>query len=216
MVPKIMKFIKGNLVLLICGLVVVLGLLAWLVWPLPGWQGTLQDAMKERYGQVATANQLITNITIPGGVTLTKATYEANVIEAAVTAQKNMSAQATTIIKKAAEQNQASRVKIINGKSVPFLGTTPEDNYLPTIDRTAGEPYGFKVDYEKRFEYWMTTLLGKPGIAGARRPRKATSRPSSPRNMSAPAAPIQGSAMFAGAAAAAAGGGNDPRRTHPL
>jgi hypothetical protein len=209
MVPKVMKFVKGNLVPLICGLAVLLGLIAWLVWPLPGWKEDLQGSMSERYGQVAAANQLISNITIPGGVTLTKATYEKNVIEAATHAQKNMAEQAKTIVEKAAEQNRAGRVKIVNHKSIPYLGTLPEDNYLPTIDRTAGEPYGFKVDYEHRFEIWMNKLVGKDNTPGIP-PAQADIQAQLTAEHARAAAPIQGSAMFAGAAAAAAGGANDP------
>jgi hypothetical protein len=204
-----MTFIKANLVLLICGLVVLLGLVAWLVWPLPAWKTDLQASMTERYSKVLQANQLVSNITIPGGVTLQKATYEKNVIDAAVSAQKNMAQQAATVIKRAAEQNRASRVKLVNGKTIPYIGNLPEDNYLPTIDRTAGEPYGFKVDYEKQFEYWLAELVGKENTAGTP-PSQTDIQAQLTLEHSRAAAPIQGNAMFAGAAAAAAGGGNDP------
>jgi hypothetical protein len=209
MVPKVMKFIKGNLIPLICGLAVLLGLVAWLVWPLPGWKDDLQTTMKTRYDQVAQAKQQIGTITIPGGVTLTNATYEKNVIDAATRAQKNMAEQAATVIKKAAEQNQAQRVKIVNGKTIPYLGNLPEANYLPTIDRTAGEPYGFKVDYEHRFEIWMNELVGKDNFPGIP-PSQSDIQAQLTAEHARAAAPIQGSAMFAGAAAAAAGGSNDP------
>ncbi len=195
----ILNFIKANLVPLICGLVVLLGLLAWLVWPLPGMKSDLQNAMKERYDQAEQATHLIGNITMPGGQVLTGVTYEQNIIDAAIKAQKSMSAQSAAIIKNAAAQNQARRIKTINGKTVPLLGDLPEDNYLPVIDRALGEPYGFKVDYEKQFTSWMTQLLGKDNVSGTP-PAQQDMQNALTAERAAPMPPSPEAAMFAGGA----------------
>ncbi len=203
----VIKFIKANLVPLICGFVVLLGLLAWLVWPLPGMKDDLEKTMADRYSKVDQANHLIRSITLPGGQTLTNVTYEPNIIEAASKAQKSMSSQAATIVKTAAAQNQKDRVKMVNGKPVPLLGGQPEDNFLPVIDRSIAEPYAFKSDYERQFTTWMTQLIGKDNTPGTP-PSTTDIQNALTAEHARAAAPIAGNPMFAGAASA--GGSSDP------
>src|SRR5271170_3240572 len=143
----LMKFVKQNLVPLICGVVVLLFIGA-MFWPFGSWQQTLQDQMKDRYGQVALAKSLITTVTIPGGVTLNNATYEQNVIDAGVKSVDAMHKQNADLIANAAEQNRKGRI-IMNGNTeVPKLGNPPEPNYLPVM--TSGflaNPQQFKTRY---------------------------------------------------------------------
>jgi hypothetical protein len=191
-----MKFVKQNLVPLICGVVVLLFIGA-MFWPLGSWQSELQAKMGERYGQVAQAKNLITTVTIPGGVTLNNATYEQNVINAGVKSVDDMHKQNTDLIASAAEQNRQGRILMSGNTEVPELGKTPEPNYLPVM--TSGflaNPQRFKTQYNAMFRSWNFQLVGKD-IAAV--PPSATDITNAyTAEQQAKAKPLNGNPLFTG------------------
>jgi len=191
-----MKFVKQNLVPLICGVVVLLFIGA-MFWPLGSWQQTLQDQMKDRYVQVAQAKSLITTVTIPGGVTLNNATYEQNVIDAGVKSVDAMHKQNADLIASAAEQNHKGRILMNGNTEVPLLGNTPEPNYLPIM--TSGflaNPQRFKTQYNNMFRYWNLQLVGKDIAAVP--PSSTDITNAYTAEQQAKAKPLNGNPLFAG------------------
>jgi hypothetical protein len=173
-----MKYVKEHLDVVICGVIAVIALVGYLVWPLPGWGSDLQARMTERIQQKSVAAQLVSNVEIiPGGPKLEHATIEPNVIEAKERANRSMHQQADKVASLAAEQNQQHRVEVIKGtpavqgkpgtpdKYIPLLANgVKEDNYLPGPMRA--DPFGFKTDYERQFPRWLEKLVGAPDMVG--------------------------------------------------
>ena len=75
-----MKFIKNNLVPVICGVVVLLAIGAWF-WPIGAWISEHQAVIKDRYDQAAIADGLTKPLPIPG--TQPAAPIDAHVVKAA-------------------------------------------------------------------------------------------------------------------------------------
>jgi hypothetical protein len=167
-----MKYVKEHLDVVICGLIAVIALVGYLVWPLPGMSADLQSRMTERIQQKPVAAGLVSTVEIiPGGPKLEHATIEPNVIEAKEGANRSMHKQAEDVAALAAEQNQQRRVLVTKGtpgtfqkpgtpdKVVPLLANgLKEDGYLPGPMKA--DPFGFKTDYERQFPAWMAKLAG--------------------------------------------------------
>ncbi len=203
------KFVKGNLVPLVCGLVVLLSIGA-IFWPIGSWKNDLQTQMLERYNQVGLVDQLKANIQLPSGTVLQGATYESNVIAAAADQQKKMAAQAAEIKLKAGEQNQHGRVVPgAGGKLIPLLAGKPEDNFLPKINSAAGAlPYTFMLDYNHIFKDWTTQLAGTDAVPPIPPTLNEISAEFTAEQKRA-AQPIKGAPMFAGEASEAPVGAPD-------
>src|SRR5579862_7619139 len=103
-----MKFVKENLVPLICGLVVLLAVGA-LFWPIGSWVSELQDNMKSELDKVATVKAMKSPVTIPEGKTVD--TIAPNVIEAEKTIQNGIHKQAQQITDEAAAKNHERRIQ---------------------------------------------------------------------------------------------------------
>ncbi|HUO08548.1 MAG TPA: hypothetical protein VM008_09640 [Phycisphaerae bacterium] len=174
-----MNFVKKNLIPLICGAVVLLFIGAYF-WPIGSWQSALQSDMEARAAAVGQANGLISDITIPGGKTLPKATYDQKIIDAGMKAVKAMDDQSKELVTRAADQNRKGRVlsipeylltnphtQIVNGATeIPLLGGVAEPNYLPMMTNlVAAVPLRFKAHYVSLFNRWNIQLVGKDILA---------------------------------------------------
>ena len=217
-----MNFVKKNLVPLICGVVVLLFIGAYYVWPISSWQTQLQTDMAARAAVIGQAQQAVGKITIPGGESFDRATPELPLIQAGEMAVKRMDEASKQLVTRAADQNRAGRVMtaaeyqakfpgmpINNGATeVPILGYQPEPNYLPVM--TAGvmaNPQKFKTHYVALFTKWNAMLTGNDKASGLP-PSQTELDVGLAAQERAKAQPVGGNPMFAGGGAT---GATDPQ-----
>jgi hypothetical protein len=141
-----MEFVKKNLFLIICGVVVLLALVA-LWWPLGSYADSLRADMTDRLGQVTAAQHLITPIRIAAN---SIGNYP--VIQEVIDKRKEITAQmkdqTAQISSMAAEKNQVGRVTQRDGRLVALIGGQVADT----------DAYHFKSQYGDVFPRWLTQL----------------------------------------------------------
>jgi hypothetical protein len=161
-----MKFVKTNLYLIICGVVVALAV-GSVFWPFGSWQEDLRADMTARIGKVQeikTIEQQKTEV-IPGGKTIV-GPIQPNVITARKEAQEYMKSQASSIADLASGQNQANRAVLKGNRVIPMLGGKELPGYLPEL--AAGtDAHDYKEWYVKVTTAWAALLAGTDQIVAA-------------------------------------------------
>ncbi len=161
-----MKFIKANLTLVICGAVVVLSLVAWLVWPLPGLRAEVQQDMGGRYNEATSEIQHIvdTPLQLPDQP-LIKGPPSKEYVGIKSELIKEVNDQKTKVDKESHDVNARGR---IDDHGVPLLQTveikngalswgTAEPSILPVSRGTEFE-FEFKSNYGAQFHEWLSLL----------------------------------------------------------
>lgn len=155
-----MKFVKANLTLVICGAVVVLALVAWLVWPLPSVRADLSDRMKTRYSDTETIKKLEnTSLELPGGQK-EKGPPDQAWIDAKRNAIGKINEQEKEVERESHDFNKKLRV---SDKGVPLLPlpsfnwAKEEIDVLP-VKRGDKPAFDFKADYQLQFKEWASLL----------------------------------------------------------
>jgi hypothetical protein len=218
-----MNFVKKNLLPLICG-VVILVFIGAIFWPIGSWQAQLQNDMADRAKVIQQAQGGVGKITIPGGESFDRATYEQRIIDAGVKAVQQMDDASKKLVTAAADQNRAGRVMTVqeyhtkfpgntinNGATeVQILGYEPQANYLPVM--TSGvlaNPQKFKNLYQQLFPKWNVMLVGTEKVAGLP-PTQTDLQAQFDAQEKARVQPVQGNGMYQGGTAA--GGASDPAK----
>jgi len=162
-----MKFIKANLTLVICGAVVVLALVAWLVWPLPSMRADLLTKMTARYQDKTTIDHIgSTQLQLPGQEKPVVGPPNGKWVDAKKHVIDAIQSQKTQVETLSHDINSHGRV---NG-SVPILPLAvgsgakwtlgkEEPGCLPRVSGNAAA-ISFKQDYGAQFAGW-TTILAK-------------------------------------------------------
>jgi hypothetical protein len=163
-----MKFVKENMTLVICGVVVLLmiGLAFYMSGPAIGSVASLAG---ERYSTGSKNAQTVMNmpLDIPGVEQKGKGVPTENYRSAKNAVNKAMADQAALVVKMGGELNRGQRVTIGKDNHVtPLLNGKEQKDFLPKIQRDKGaEPEAFKEDYRNVFvgEKSFAALLIGPG-----------------------------------------------------
>jgi hypothetical protein len=159
-----MKFVKANAVLVICGAVVLLALVA-IYWPISGVKADVVQRASDRLAAAKSLSSDSVKIEIPYGNSKPfNAPPTQAIIKARQEAQKLIKAQAEEINKMAARDNQRGRVQGPAEAPVPLLNDKPEPYFLPTVDRSKVTPLRFKIDYNRLFPTWVAALSGRSDV----------------------------------------------------
>ncbi|HVX85913.1 MAG TPA: hypothetical protein VH253_14115 [Phycisphaerae bacterium] len=155
-----MKFVKANLFLLVCGVIILLALIA-IYWPLSFAKAAVTDKATARYNEAQGASALSMKMTIPFVKDPITGPPSQEIIDLKKRIQEQVKKQADEITVQAGKDNERGRTTGDPQHPVPLLNGRPEPNFLPDIKRTAGaDPQGFKVDYNNIFKDWMAELVG--------------------------------------------------------
>jgi len=148
-----MRFVKAQLFLIVCGLVVLLAL-ASLYWPISTSRAALEDQMNSRltFGRQAVELDAIP-YQIPGSSDVNqKGPVTDKLISVKNLIINKVAQQAEEINQLVSRDNELHRV--VNG--VPLLGNVPQNNYLPKLARDSMD---FKVEYGAIYKRWLGLLL---------------------------------------------------------
>lgn len=153
----VLKFVKENLFVLICGVVAIVALALRFT-----WVGSIQDQtrteMSARMEKAAQAVQLSSqNINLPNNPQLQdfKGAITEDVIKAKEDIQKWINSQAEEINRQAAVANQKDR---INKKNIALLNGEPLEGFLPSIQGSR-DTHTLKPKYDRVFDHWLASLL---------------------------------------------------------
>ncbi len=166
-----MKFVKQNLILVICGAVVLLALVS--IWyPTLSWESDYATQKgsyyKDQSGEITSkTNTQLVMAGIPAEAPTTgpatAPSYQVlngiptpNLTADRTQANSQMKIQAEHVIQRGAEANKNNR---INSKGVPLMNGKAEAGYLPKITN-AVDPEEFKKDYKAQFDHWLVLLAG--------------------------------------------------------
>jgi hypothetical protein len=157
-----MKFVKANSILVICGAVVLLALIA-IYWPLSFTKAAVVEKASERLTAAKSLSSASVNISIPFGPTFNSPPTK-EMIKAKQDAQAAVKQQAEKITADAAKDNQRGRIVGTAENPIPLLNGQQEPFFLPTIDRNKVTPLRFKDDYNRIFPTWVLALTGHNDI----------------------------------------------------
>lgn len=157
-----MKFIKANSVLVICGAVVLLALVA-IYWPLSFTRAAVVQSATDRLAAAKSISSASVNINIPFGESFNSPPTK-EMIKAKQDAQAAMKKQAEQITTDAAKDNQRNRIVGAADNPIPLLNGQQEPFFLPQIDRNKVTPLRFKDDYNRIFPAWVQALTGHNDI----------------------------------------------------
>ena len=162
-----MKFLKENMILVICAAVVVLSI-GSVFYPIGSWKEAWQSDVKQYYDRTLGEIQQGTSTTleIPGSDTKSTGIPTPNWIDAKSNAMKLMADEAKQVTQNGATANKKGR---IDDAGIPLLEGKAEPHYLPRMQPGA-TPDQFKDDYRPIVGKWKVRLIGgnRPGTPPTR------------------------------------------------
>lgn len=145
-----MKFLKANLILIICTLVVLLSIGA-LYYPIGAKAKRLRDAMTASLGSETMANSLgRTFIRIPGEKSY-NGPVTPQVIKAKKFVQEKIAQQANWVQRQVEAANAGFRVSFSGSRAIPLLNGAPMRDLLPRPSRDAVIRGEFRSAYRRLF-----------------------------------------------------------------
>jgi hypothetical protein len=185
-----MKFVKQNMVLVICGAVVLLAI-ASIFYPFGAWKSAWATDVSQTYKSRNNDIKSKQNFPLPlPGYPDLKGIPSDNITDAKKQVNAKMATQAAEIVKTSADANSGKRVVVVPVKdqkdvteTIPVLEGKQVPNLLPVIHRDKGvDPMDFKHDYEAIVPEWIKQVTGA-ATADAANPYALTTPPN-PQDLS--------------------------------